>query len=662
MNRFMTRAMFFILAIFVLSAPAVMAELERGDRGDDVAELQQLLFESGWLFELPDGIFGKNTEAAVKGFEEYANLPVDGIADNQMIYELSVALEALNEENGVVSGYYGENPSIYFGSKYMGIDYSYGDIDDSYEVGGGIDFAECCIQYTEVDGSSRTDYCEKHHNLHKDTYDMLAYGDLASACMASDMWREEVDKLYAAWASVMPEAERGAIMANRATFFVSVESQRTALQIGSQAEEQMINSEAGICQTLRNQAAWLCGMVWQQGNGGLALSNDDSRTPVVLNPSVIIDGNEIYYAGNLAGEGEGIYVMNADGSNRRRISDIQALLMAVSNDNLLVWHYDGKGDGALEVIRQDGTLETVSYSYSHCIAHDGRFYFGGSSVAEDGSDHQWLLSSDPEYHDNYYPVEVAGGYLYYLDLNGGVGIAYNEGGRLPSGDVELNRLNLATGDIELLSGAGTNYLGIEDGMLYYTREDFEVYDYESDGWFSVDVDDGLYSMNLEVLAETMLAEISDSDLIFEYYMFCQDGVVYAERSDYREDEAVYEIIRRQVNGEELPALQFGDNDILVLCAKDGVLYGLQGVFEEYSDSYTYSEYIVAYDLESGSIELFAIDANEAMSYTEARPRIAVENDRIYYYVQDESNGAESLKCMMLDGSGIRTLAKSAPLY
>ena len=76
MKRLIVRAAAFIMTVLLAFAPAAFADLERGDRGDEVYDLQQLLFESGWLFELPDGIFGRNTEAAVKDFEEYAGLPV----------------------------------------------------------------------------------------------------------------------------------------------------------------------------------------------------------------------------------------------------------------------------------------------------------------------------------------------------------------------------------------------------------------------------------------------------------------------------------------------------------------------------------------------------------------------------------------------------------
>lgn len=506
MKKSIKRAAAFVLAMLLCTASAALADFKRGDSGEEVAELQQLLFESGWLFESPDGKFGKNTEAAVKDFEEYAGLPVDGIADDRMIYELAVAHDALSEE---------------------------------------------------------ADIADENSEAHVSGY---AIGETSES----------------------PEA-------------------------------------------------------------------------FVLNSSVIIDGQMIYYAGEPEGEGHGVYAMYADGSDRIKLADIKATLKAASNGNLLLWHYDDNGYAALEVLRMDGSLEPVGYGNAHAIAKDGRFYFGGSSVAEDGSDHQWLLSSDPEYHDNYYPVDVADGYLYYLDANGG-SVAYTEGNALPSGDVELNRLNLETGEIELLSGAGTCYLGIEGGALYYTREDFEIYDYESDNAFTLEVDEGLYSMRLDAPAETKIAELSDDPLIFEYYMFIEDGVVYGEYSDYNPDEAIYKVLRRKVNGGELPALELDAEDTGVLCAADGVLYGIQTNIIEYDDCYAYEEYLVMYDLAGDSVMRIAMDENEALTYTEVRPRIAVENGRIYFCVQDTTNGAEALKSAALNGDDVITLVKSAPLY
>ena len=77
MKRIARRALCILLLSALLALPA-LAELRRGDTGEDVYDLQQILFESGWLFELPDGIFGRNTEEAVRNYQGYARLPQTG--------------------------------------------------------------------------------------------------------------------------------------------------------------------------------------------------------------------------------------------------------------------------------------------------------------------------------------------------------------------------------------------------------------------------------------------------------------------------------------------------------------------------------------------------------------------------------------------------------
>ena len=74
------------LALLLLLSPlSAAAELQRGDSGDEVYNLQLMLFETGWIFELPDGRFGRNTEQSVRDYENYAGLHVDGVADDEML-------------------------------------------------------------------------------------------------------------------------------------------------------------------------------------------------------------------------------------------------------------------------------------------------------------------------------------------------------------------------------------------------------------------------------------------------------------------------------------------------------------------------------------------------------------------------------------------------
>ena len=87
-----------LLVLLCLLPVCSLAALRRGDKGEDVRSLQQMLVETGWLFEEPDGIFGRNTESAVKDYERYAGLPADGVADDRRLEALSESwLEMLVE-------------------------------------------------------------------------------------------------------------------------------------------------------------------------------------------------------------------------------------------------------------------------------------------------------------------------------------------------------------------------------------------------------------------------------------------------------------------------------------------------------------------------------------------------------------------------------------
>jgi peptidoglycan hydrolase-like protein with peptidoglycan-binding domain len=58
--------------------PQLIAQLQQGDAGEAVFALQ-----SSWRFIDHDGIFGPNTEALVRDFQEKSGLDVDGIVGPQ---------------------------------------------------------------------------------------------------------------------------------------------------------------------------------------------------------------------------------------------------------------------------------------------------------------------------------------------------------------------------------------------------------------------------------------------------------------------------------------------------------------------------------------------------------------------------------------------------
>ena len=56
--------------------------LSKGDKSDEVLNMQTRLVELGFLSDTPDGAFGTKTQTAVKIFQQIAGLPVTGIADS----------------------------------------------------------------------------------------------------------------------------------------------------------------------------------------------------------------------------------------------------------------------------------------------------------------------------------------------------------------------------------------------------------------------------------------------------------------------------------------------------------------------------------------------------------------------------------------------------
>lgn len=66
-----------------------MALLQYGARGDSVKNLQTQLNNLGFNVGSADGIYGKNTQAGVRAFQQKYGLTVDGIAGNQTFGQLS---------------------------------------------------------------------------------------------------------------------------------------------------------------------------------------------------------------------------------------------------------------------------------------------------------------------------------------------------------------------------------------------------------------------------------------------------------------------------------------------------------------------------------------------------------------------------------------------
>lgn len=166
---------------------------------EGVKNVQTMLVDCGYLNDVVDGIFGKNTEQAVKDFQSQNGLNADGIAWPQTIV-------ALNEKWGIKMGYIAEPTP---------------EPTPTPEA-----VKEHCAYITYEDGIEEVIICEDHELLHEMTNTYMSkakteedYLKIMKQCKA--LWSEELELLYEEWLSVLDEEEKIAATARKSIFDAS---------------------------------------------------------------------------------------------------------------------------------------------------------------------------------------------------------------------------------------------------------------------------------------------------------------------------------------------------------------------------------------------------------------------------------------------------------
>ena len=227
-----TTALILALALIILCASPALAELRRGSVGEPVRQLQQRLLECGWLFEEPDGAYGRNTEAAVRNYQAYAGLPETGVADDATLQRL--------ETDWILLTGGGENAE--------------GDPPVN------------CVRIDEGVGVIRED-CAEHQALHAQAEALLASGDADDAKQACALWESALANLYDRWLQAAAPADRLNVVAARATFLAFAENQRAALEALYKDDMQFVYRQMEAL--LHEQAARVCNLLWEiEGEGG----------------------------------------------------------------------------------------------------------------------------------------------------------------------------------------------------------------------------------------------------------------------------------------------------------------------------------------------------------------------------------------------------------
>lgn len=241
----MKRSISVLLVLMFLFPASAMADLRRGDRGEEVRELQQMLWDTGFIFEEPDGVFGGNTEKAVKWFQKYALLEQTGVADDRTIDSLYACWLQIMEENGYAV------PDDEMEPQTAGVapgDNPYGDGDDYGEDYGDSygDYPAYCHRYTTDAGDEHVELCSFHAQLNAN-----------QSLPGLEKWTYELNDLYKEWIDLSMEKDRAAVASSQAFFTLWLEQQRIVLE--QQGGE---NVDDHIEALLRNQCVELCERVY----------------------------------------------------------------------------------------------------------------------------------------------------------------------------------------------------------------------------------------------------------------------------------------------------------------------------------------------------------------------------------------------------------------
>ncbi len=173
-----------LLMSFAHAADYPEGVLYRGIQGhkEEVEFLQYQLFYAGYLgddISDVDGIFGKQTEAAVKAYQEDRGFFPDGVAWPEVQAQLNVEWENGMEPQGGEDEY--EEPVLY-----------------------------CYVEHY-ANGTQSVVLCSRHMQIHADASDAVNQAGPTDNAIIEGLqtgitfWMEEMKSLYQLWADLRPE-------------------------------------------------------------------------------------------------------------------------------------------------------------------------------------------------------------------------------------------------------------------------------------------------------------------------------------------------------------------------------------------------------------------------------------------------------------------------
>ena len=235
MLRNFRRILGLILMLAMLLPMGAYADLMRGSKGEAVEDLQGMLFDMGYLYEMPDGQFGGKTEAAVKEYQRATGLEETGVVTDELMEQIS--------QDWI----------------------EYWDwVNEQLRLDAAGEYAPFCYAWEDENGHMVTEFCQKHALLWDATQETLAYGDAESAEYSFYEWQGEIISLYDEWISLAGEPAREQVEKSKALCTELIALQRSAMFDSYDAagtEIEPVDVYYGAELWMRTHAAWLCQML-----------------------------------------------------------------------------------------------------------------------------------------------------------------------------------------------------------------------------------------------------------------------------------------------------------------------------------------------------------------------------------------------------------------
>ena len=213
---------------------------------DSVRQLQSRLIDLGYLNDKMDGVFGKNTEAAVKGFQKAVGLNADGIAWPQTLEKLEtkwlVSQQYTDVEEPAATAEPTAQPAAAPNEERF--------------------YPDFCYLWEDENGSTVYEYCKKHADMFAAQNNLLSNPALID--YSYDMWKREITSLYDEWIALLPEGAQESVAANKAFCLSMMDAQRKAMLDSYDVCAtgiHDIDAEYGMELWMRAHAAWLCQML-----------------------------------------------------------------------------------------------------------------------------------------------------------------------------------------------------------------------------------------------------------------------------------------------------------------------------------------------------------------------------------------------------------------